>query len=195
MTVKDALRIATDPTALSKVKGAEAKDILKTLTREAQSIFKEVKAAGSPGAARLYHQYGDRFPTVKRGLSPNQMKHYIGILGDYFTSGTSTVEQTERWQEHISNTLNRGPFQFDFGSMSTAEKRNFFKWYNDIANSGDESLLTQWANLDSNQRAQLIMEVKSKKFKSRDARTTYFYNRLHEMSNEIRARASKGFGE
>ena len=193
MTVQDAIKIGYDPHRLSKLKKAEAKEVLKTLTRHVQKDIKELKKMGSPGAAKVYKQYGGQAPTMKRGLTSNQMKHYIGVLTDYELSGTANVKDTQQWLDKMANTFSRGSFQFDIKSLSPRQRSKFFEYYNDIADSGNEDLLTQWRNLDSNQRAELIMEVRNKKFKSADARYTYFYNKLKEKSDEIIKQRKAGF--
>lgn len=193
MTVQEAIKIGFDSHRLSKLKKAEAKEVLKTLTRHVQKDIKELKKMGSPGAAKVYKQYGGKAPTMIRGLTGNQMKHYIGVLTDYELSGTATVKDTQDWLDKMANTFSRGAFQFDIKSLTPRQRSKFFEYYNDVTNSGNEEYLTWWNALDSNQRAELIMDVRSRKFKSADERYTYFYNQLKSTGEEALRRRKKGF--
>ena len=184
MTVLEALDLAQNVLTLNE---STAKGVLRALTRETQKRYDSLRGYKSPAWRRVRQQFGNNRPTMKRGLTLNQMRHYIGVNQDFLMSRTGTVEGYMDWQSGISATLGNLGDGLSYDQLTPSQQKKFWNLYNSIVANGNESALVDWSVLDSNQKAQQIMRImKSNRRMTVEEQQTQLLNNMSEMANNIR---------
>lgn len=184
MTVLEALDLSQNVLTLNE---STAKGVLRALTRETQKRYDSLRGYKSPAWRRVRQQFGNNRPTMKRGLTLNQMRHYIGVNQDFLMSRTGTVEGYMDWQSGISATLGNLGDGLSYDQLTPSQQKKFWNLYNSIVANGNESALVDWSVLDSNQKAQQIMRImKSNRRMTVEEQQTQLLNNMSEMANNIR---------
>ena len=176
MTLEEAMNLANNN--LNSLSGQQAKDVLRTLTRETQSRYRDPGIRFAPARAKITKQFGYKAPTFKRGLtSDGQFRHYIRINKEFLQAQTSTPQGFAEFERGISNTFGQMTGGIYYEDLTKTQKRNFWEFYNSLSESG-----ANWTMLDSEQRGQLITEFLFQRGNKED-RMVRMSNRLQELAD------------